>query len=904
MIIRLRSVSLAISLGATGLCAADQVPIYIPPAVLAQIMRSGEPKVGNLKLPRTGAGTLPKNLPPGFPIDPTKPTLPTPNAVTKKKPSIVDWFNEMVIGRIDLSGRRTLSYHQDSVTGDVDAFNTLNYYGQGDRRVTSTGQMNINGKKVAGVVDFNLTITDDRIQNPEDQRLSATYQNGPTTVALGDINASLVNSNRFARVARSVSGAQLGWRKGRVEAKALRSETRGSARTVTTQGNNSVGPYYLQGGRVRADTLQVRVDGEPQQIGRDFELDTEVGAITFITRVVSPTSTIVATYESTGFNESPGVLSGAGVTYDFGRVGRLGLTAVQQVGRGAVGTAQKVELFQGRGNPAVGYDLDYNPVATSVVLRVNGIIQVPNLDYTFDTKYPRRFYMSRFVDLNETISVTYQPVGIVSVDGDRRTVGLDYLIPLGKTGDRGFIQLNQATGGFIGGTSAQARGVDYEQKEGRWTLRSSFRDIPRDYVTVETRGFDRNERAHEWSAEYDSESFLYNLSGTNSSVYVTDSSNPTGKVARYTTVKGGVQYSDPDGTRWSLNQVRLANHFDDDTKLDTTSLAGRRTFGRVNASLGLQYQTGSAPITENNVTKVGPLSVASVVATADWNAGRGLAFNTRLSYNDIKALDQRGKGYDAALGVGWKPSDTWTFGAQFAQSDSGDLPAVSISSGYGLGYNGGNGFTSGSAGDELLIGASSQKRIALVSEYRASSRVTLSARWQQNNATGDLSSNADNRTYGLGASLDLGQSTYLSSSIDRSNTEYSGTNGRSEATTFSVGLTGSPPGRLTYMVGLTGLISQNTTSATYNQDSLTYDFSLSYRLVNRQRLNASFSQGRSTGYYGQNESYFSISHDYQLYQRVGLRTGYTWRNVSNLDPALSSGSYRANGFNVDLVFDF
>jgi hypothetical protein len=903
MILRFRTSAAAIGLAmmATGYA---QYPIpRIPTSVFAKLRPAPTPVLSLPKIDVKPANQSTEVK--AQPGDPAHPSAPNPEpAPTKRKNSTAQWFNDMVSNRIDFSGRRVLSYHQHAVTGDTDAFSTTNYYGQGDRRFTNSGQMNITGKKVAGVVDFNFTIIDDRIQNLDERRLTATYNRGPATIAVGDLNGSLVNSNRFARLNRTVNGAQIGWKSGRTEAKALRSETRGSARTVTAQGNNSVGPYYLQGGRIRPDTLQVMVDGERQRLGDDFELDTEIGAITFISRVISPTNTIVATYESSAFNESSGVLQGVGMTYDFGRTGRVGLTAMEQVGKGAASTSSKVELFQGRGSPGVGYDLDYDPVPATVVLRVGGIIQVPVADFYFDPKYPRRFYMTRYIDPSQTINVTYQPVGIVSVDGDRRTYGVDYRIPFGKTGDRGYLQLNTAVGGFIGGDSGQAKGFDLEQRERNWTFKTSFRDIPRDYVSVESRGFDRNEQAHDWSAEYSGNRTSYGISGSNSSVFIRNSTNNSYSTARYTSVKGSLKYSDPDGTNYSLDHTRVANHYQDDSRIDTTSVTGRRRFGRVDASIGLQYQTGEAPITKDNVTEVGPLRVASIVGTADWNAGQGLSLGTRLSLNDIKALDEQGKGYDASLRVGWRPSDIWSVGAQYAQSDSGDLPAISVDTGYGAGYNGGNGFTSGSTGDQLLIGASSLKRVALATEYRANERLTVNARWQQYRAFGDLSANADNRTYGIGATYDLGRSTYLSGSVDRSMTTYQGTNGDSQATTFSASVSASPPGRFSFNFGITGLISQSVSSSVYSQDSLSYDVSVGYRIANRQRLNFAFSRGSSTGYYGQDDSFTSLSYDYQLYRNIALRTGYTWRNVANLDPSVTSGSYRSNGIDVELIFDF
>src|SRR5689334_14924818 len=72
------------------------------------------------------------------------------------------WLNQKLFDRIQISGSRTLGYHMQDVEGDREAFRSLTYSGRGGSRFTDTGQINIGGRKVFGVLNFDMQLTDDR----------------------------------------------------------------------------------------------------------------------------------------------------------------------------------------------------------------------------------------------------------------------------------------------------------------------------------------------------------------------------------------------------------------------------------------------------------------------------------------------------------------------------------------------------------------------------------------------------------------------------------------------------------------------------------------------------------------------------------------------------------------------
>lgn len=820
--------------------------------------------------------------------------------------SLKAWFNESVANRVNLTGQRVIAFHKHTVTGDRDAFQTLNYYGEGDRTFTDSGNLTVNGKRVLGFWDFNFQVTDNRLQDPDQNRVTFNYDRGPAKFSYGDINATLLNTNQFARLSRSVNGGLLAWSQGRTEFRAVRSNARGSARTVSIEGNNSVGPYYLQSGRIRSDTLEVRVDGVAQKLGEDFDLDSELGAITFISRIIAPSSAIVATYESSSFNQTSGTIQGVGLSYDFGRLGRVGATVMEQVGSGSADNRTKVDLFQGRGAPSIPYDLSYEPIPATVVIRVGSITQVPNVDYTFDATYPRRFYMTRYVDLNQTVTVTYRPVLVQSLDGDRKVEGWDYRLPIGDSAGGSYLQFSQARGKAVGTTqpAGTARGLDGAYRFGRFNLTASARDIPSNYVAIESRGFSRNERATDLTVEYGSGPWSSTVTTSNSSIVSRTSTNGATSVSRYTSASASTRYRDADGTRWGLTHTRTANRSTDESRLSTTSVTANRDIGRFRTDWALDYQTGKGPITSDNKTEIGELSLQTFRLGVGWNSGP-LSITSRTSFSNILSLGKRGAGKDISLASTFKPSPMWSITGSYLKSDSGQIATLGgLSSGSGLGY-GGNGFSSGASGDLLSTGVSNLENLSTTLAYQASERFTMNLRGYRTQSQGNLSSNSKTDAYGAGFDYDLGAFNLLSLTVDRSQTRFSDTLGsQSEATTLSLGLTGAPKGRLSYSFGLYTLLSNGRGTSGYRQSSRYYDASLVYRLRDRHRLTASYSSSRSTGYYGQDERYFSLGYEYQIYRNLALRSVYRFRDVLNLDRTLTTGNYRSSGIDIELSFDF
>ncbi|MEA2552454.1 MAG: hypothetical protein QOJ65_630, partial [Fimbriimonadaceae bacterium] len=139
-------------------------------------------------------------------------------------------------------------------------------------------------------------------------------------------------------------------------------------------------------------------------------------------------------------------------------------------------------------------------------------------------------------------------------------------------------------------------------------------------------------------------------------------------------------------------------------------------------------------------------------------------------------------------------------------------------------------------------------------------------------------------------------------SLTESHTQFLSSANESKATTMDWFMAGTPKGPWSYRMGVNMLLTGGQTL--YGQNSFGLDANLSHKLSDRQRLSFLMHSGRTTGYLPQNENYFLLSHEYQVYQNIALRTSYAWRKLHNSDPTLIAGAYRARGLDIELTFDF
>ncbi len=843
-----------------------------------------------------------------------------------KKNTHYNWWDANLLKRVDVQGSRNFGFHMYQVSGDTEAFNLDNNFGQGSQRFTSNGLVTATGKNVLGFLSFQAQIADNRYQDPEAQQVTLNYDKGPVKVSAGDIRGSLTNSNPFASFNRALSGFMTEFEHGPVHLKLVRSEAKGSVRTISINGSNSTGPYYLESGKILSDSLAVQVDGQTMRLSEDYVADLDFGSITFINRVISPTSSIVVSYEAANYGAGKGVIQGGGLTYDFGSFGRLGLTAMEQVDTGLGGTSSYVQRETGYGYVGAQYTLKYLPLPGTTEVRVNGVTQIegPSTsaggDYFFVPNAPYIIQFKRLVPVGVPIDFIYLPTPGKNVDGDRKVFGLDYRMGLGKNG---YVQYSQATGKLYNDAtpmSGMARGLGGEYKMGNLRFSGSVKDVPRNYVSVQSQGFNRNERATSMGLEYNKGRYQYGLKNNNSSIssLTTTSSTgaPTWVVGRATSASAYAQYSDTNGTAWNLNHTRTASIGTNatDNRLDTTSLSTNRTFGKAQASFTTQYQTGRGLLNDGTKQVPGDLKVQTYSVGLRYSPNDAFNIEGRTSLSNIQALDKTSAGNDISLIARYQSAKSpWLLAARVTQSNSGQLSALAgFSSGLGLGYDG-NGFAGGTVGSGFVgAGQAKVRQLEIAPTYKASSRMTINTHLVQTDAEGGFSSNSRNNSIGLGLDWDLGQYNAVAFSLDRTNTSYLGQliGGASDATaithntatSFSFSLQGTPKGRYSYNFGLVSLISRGTAST--GLTNLGIDAALGYRLTDRQRVSIRYQNTTYSGLYGQAQSYLGGFYSFSLFKGVSLVGSYKLKRVANIGQTAMNGSYRSSGFDLELSCDF
>lgn len=819
------------------------------------------------------------------------------------------WFDQQIANRITISGWRRLGYHVRTVSGDKQSYNDTEYSGQGLDNFTDLGQVHVNGTKVLGVLNFDLNIQDSRFTDPQANRVSLDFQKGPWSANLGDIRGSLASENRFARFDKSLTGAQLSYKSKRLQVRAIASEVRGQPRTVSVQGNNSSGPYYLQSSQIVRGSETIVVDGVQQKFGQDYIMDYELGSVSFVNRltnegrIIPPTSTIIATYEVFGFNGTKGRVQGANVTYDFGKVGKLGLTGMQQVQGVASRNSTYQEQYDGPIRSGATITLRNEPLDIhTVTVYIGSVLQTFGVDYNFNADNHSLFILIKPVPDKVVLTIIYTPRPVNTVQGDRSVIGLNYSFPLGK---RGSLTYSQALGRLTNSPTASsgtARGVDFRYKTGVTEFTGSVRDVPIGYVSIETVGFSRNEKAQDLGIRVaPSERFVYGFNYRNSDIS-SISANSTVSRSKYSSANAFVNVTpQKSGHPWSFSQSHSSSSgLSGGSTVDTSSFGTSGDSGRMNWKLDLSNQFANGLVTVDNSQSRKKFTLQTLGYRMGYRASDAWNFDLNSSLSRIQLGSTSSIGRDLLFGFNFRPSDKFDVRGQVADSDAGQLATLGFIGGDSFGYDG-NGFSSG-AGASTFTNATNARTAMLMTNYAPTDRLSLNANINYYRSSGGVSSNTESVSYGIGANWQASKSTNLDFLIDTSSTSFIGSPLRSTATTLSLFGDTHPQGRFSARGGLNFLLTSG--DSQFNQDSLGYQLELDYRLAKRHNLMFSMDNGSISGYQPQVSQNIGLTYQYQIWRSLALNIGYRIIDVTNRDSNITSGQYSSRGFDFELQFNF
>lgn len=819
------------------------------------------------------------------------------------------WFDQQIANRITISGWRRLGYHNRTVTGDKLSYDLTEYSGQGLKSFTDLGQIRVNGTKVLGALNFDLNIQDSRFTDPQANRVSLDVQRGPWTVNLGDIRGSLASENRFARFEKSLTGAQVNYKSKGLQVRAVASEVRGQPRTVTVQGNNSAGPYYLQSSQIVRGSETIVVDGTQLKFGQDYVMDYELGSVSFINRltlegrIIPPTSTILATYEVFGFNGTKGRVEGANVTYDMGKAGRLGVTGMRQVQGVTSRDSTYQEQFLGPLRSGSQISLRNTPEnLNAVIVIIGSTTQHRGIDYEFNTVNPSLITIFRPVPDGVIMTIFYTPKSVNTVQGDRSVIGLNYSLPIGRGGS---ITYSQALGKLTNSatpSSGTARGLDLRLKTGHAEITGSIRDVPTGFVSIETVGFSRNEKAQDLGIHFTpSERFNYGLDYRNSDISSVSSNNQVSR-SKYSYANAFVNLTPrKSGRPWNLSQSHSSSSsVSGGSTVDTTSFGTSGDRGRMNWKLDLSNQFANGLVTLDNKQERKKFTLQTLGYRMGYRASDAWNFDLNSSVSRIQLGSTSSFGRDLLFGFTFKPADKFFVKGQVADSDAGQLATLGFFGGDGFGYDG-NGFSSG-AGASTFTTATNARTALLSTNYAPNDKLNFTANLNYYKSSGGVSSNTESTSYGLGANWQVGWDTNLDFLVDTSTTSFIGSSLKSTATTLSFFGDTSPRGNFSARGGVNLLLTAG--DSDLNQNSLGYQLELNYRLAKRHNLSFSIDNGSISGYQPQISRNIALTYQYQIWKSLALNVGYRIIDVMNRDPNVQTGQYGSRGFDFELEFNF
>lgn len=899
----------------------------------------------------TPAGVVPQITIPNEALAPkTTPSSPRERPRTERRntldalKALRDWesLQQEIQRTVTISGRKSVGFHLYQVEGDASAFRDQNYFGQGGQRITDNTEMTIRVNKLLGFLTFDWRWTNSRFRNPYDSRITYTYESPNFTLEWGDITASLGGANPLVSFNRTLKGAtaQVQWGNSRM--RYIRSETKAAARTITIQGNDSPGPYYLQGSQIVDGSERVQVDGVEKRRGEDYTIDYFGGILRFRDGMIIPrTSTIVVTYETYAFNSAPSLLEGWRYETNLGRGINLGFTMLSQKSTVRTALRRRQEQFYGFGAPTVPYDLEFPPLRDAnnpVIITVAGVPQVEGVDYYFDEVLPYRFYFTRFMPQTLIIQVEYTPRPDPSstIGGNREVMGIDFTLPLGRVGS---IVWNAAR------SSAQAQGSRLEAiahtatgkfEFGRLSLSATYRDIPAEFIGIESVGFRRNERGYQTELSYRFSS-ISNFQASLSRSRVA-SLNPLSSTFTASFTDAEIQnytytYTPQNGFQFTLtrntNATRTGNSRTEQSR-DSISLA--RAWKNFNFSMGYEQSHSDAFSSFGSGTRL-KYRIHSWRTQLEWVVASQLTLRSSAARSDI---DQTGdtssaqtRSLDYSVDVLWRPLASLSVTYRWRDSDSGSLnlnetlprtrqygdpfpPTANFPTNpWGVGYNG-NGFSSGAPmfSGYTYYGVRGKGQDLSI-QWTPLDTLSIDLQWSQNRSLGDFQTNSSQESLTVGASYTPFEWLALSASWSKQQVQFLTATGRSSNEFLTLGADIGPLRRWTinlnfYLMKTRSVFGEGFQGGQGNfaQEPVGFSARITYDLGSKQNLFAEFQRTHLRGYLPSRDTLFNIGYEYRITRNWSFVLSYRFREQLNLDPQYSQYSYRARSLDASMNWMF
>ena len=422
-----------------------------------------------------------------------------------------DKFMTATGSNIQMSGGTTLSFRSDSISGGsqaTQAYHDQYYLGQGSNGVYTNADLHVDATMFK-YFHYSSTISTSPYSVPGQNRVKLDYNTKTTRVQVGDINAgfsgnSLIDFNRY------LSGVEVEnkWSR-QFKTTTLFSRTKAETKTLSTAGNNSAGPYYLFSGQIVDGSAHVRVDNRDMQAGKDYTLDPTTGELRFLNgNVILQSQTIAITYETLGYSLNQGTIYGFRSQWTPRGVNNFGVTYVTQQTPRSLQYQSRKQQFQGQEIALASYSLDV-PIDTSkpFTVMVSGIPLVQGTattgDFFIDSTFPNIIHLRNPVSQAQNVVIEYFPLDTSTNPGNRSVLGVDGHVGLGKWGS---VTLETAMSGLtLGGANVNGKAAQFRADLTPFknlTTHLTVRDVGNAYSSIQSPGFNRNEKSVELAGEY------------------------------------------------------------------------------------------------------------------------------------------------------------------------------------------------------------------------------------------------------------------------------------------------------------------------------------------------------------------------------------------------------------------
>lgn len=851
-----------------------------------------------------------------------------------------DAFEQELRTRVTISGRKTMGFHMHQVEGDAASFRDQNYYGQGGQRTTDYTDLSIRVDRLFGLLSFDWRWSNSRFRNPYDTRITWSYESPNFAMEWGDITAVLGGQNQLVAFNRTLKGAIATAKFGRSSLRYITSETKAAARTITIQGNDSPGPYYLQGSQIVDGSERVQVDGVEKRRGEDYTIDYYAGILQFREGMIIPrTSTIVVTYETYAYNSRPSRLDGWRFETQLGKGINLGFSMLSQKARGGLGLRPRTEQFYGRGAPSVPYDLDFPPLRDSahpVVVLVAGVPQKEGDDYYFDPVLPYRFYFTRFIPQNLIVQVTYIPLPDPgsTIGGDREVMGLDLTLPIGKVGSLAWNAARSRAQTLGASLEGIAHTAEAKLNFGRLNLNTVYFRIPAEFIGIESVGFRRNETGHRSSLSYQlSKATQLQLNWSQS------------RVASINPLSGGfsASFTDTDirtytlshtpASGFSLNLTRTLNRATspgshNQQTVDAISIG--RAWKNLNLTLGYdrtdarsRFQGSGGSPTEQNYR------IQSLRARVDWTVSDRLTIQGTAATSNIRQTNSASRARDFSLSASWRPSDRLEINYRWSDMDSGTLGrdffgrtrqtgggfqppfGSGFQNPWGVGYNG-NGFSSGapSFSGYTYFGVRG-KGHDLSLRWTPFDTVSVDVQASIQRSAGDFQTNSEQRALSVGISYLPFEWLALNATWSKQDVRFLTASGNSQNEYLALSAEIGPLHRWTFNLNFYQMTTHSVLGegfggapGAFTQQPIGLAFRASYAIAKNQSLFAEWQRTDLRGYLASRDTLFNFGYEYRITRNLSFILSYRFREQLNLDPQYQQYSYRARSLDANLNFQF